>query len=239
MNKEEKQKQVSEVAHKLRTPLTVMMSTVNNFLDGVYGRLNDEQTRWLKKLELHTGMLEKLSDEVLELLRHDEMFLLKSDNHLNKSQVSESFVSHVHPVHPKMSGDEKQPVILVVDDEPDILDVVREGLGGMGCVVKTASTGDSAISLAAELNPDLILMDVHLKDSNGLDLCKKIKSSAKSFIPIVMVTGQDDLTEKMSGSDHSADDLLSKPFQMPELFIRVKAMLRMKKLYDELHQLKG
>jgi DNA-binding response OmpR family regulator len=90
------------------------------------------------------------------------------------------------------------------------------------------------VRLALEAHPDLILLDIHLKGQNGLDVCREIKTRINTFIPIILMTGQDDLREKMSGSDNVADDLLSKPFQIEELYARVNSMHKIKTLTDEL-----
>jgi DNA-binding response OmpR family regulator len=97
-----------------------------------------------------------------------------------------------------------------------------------------ASNGDDAVRLALQAKPDLILLDVLLKDRNGLDVCREIKMKVAAFTPVIMMTGQDDLREKVAGVSNIADDLLSKPFQIEELFARVSSMLKIKKLTDQL-----
>lgn len=224
---------ISQIAHKLRTPLTVIMSTVNNLLDGAFGPLNKDQTEWLKKLENHAATLQKLLDEVLETVK----------------QVTQSSTSLVaNPPAPNTeskgrgasrtqsflaSGNTR---ILVVDDEPDVLDVIKEGLAMKGFEAFTTSHGEEALRLVLEKSPALILMDLHLNGQNGMDICRQIKNTVKSFTPIILITGQDDLRIKISESTNEADDLLTKPFQMEELFTRVSSMLKMKQLNDELEK---
>ena len=229
---------VSSIAHKIRTPLTVIMSTVNNFLDGAFGSLTDEQKKWIKKMEVHTAHLEGLLNEILDMLRATgKADPLMVQEHLEEKQGADVIKGRKNPSGPAISapaGFSRTPVILAVDDEEDILDVIKEGLGSKGFHVATASDGEEALRLALKIKPDLVLMDVHLKDQNGLSIGQEIKSRLVTYTPVIIVTGQDDLREKLSGAEFAADDLLSKPFQMVELFVRVGSMLRLKKLHETL-----
>jgi len=232
---------VSQIAHKLRTPLTVITSTVENLLDGVFGKLNDAQIKWLKKLISHTANLEDLINKTLMILKKEPEraveVLQAMENRFKLSsnypaKPAGSLLSTVSP-----SKGEKVPTILIVDDEPDILDVIEEGLSTKGFNMRTASDGDKAFQIAMEIQPDLVLMDVLLKGQNGMEVCRKIKSHLPSYTPVILVTGQNDLRDKISGQEHQADDLLMKPFQMEELFSRVSSMLKIKKLHDQLEKL--
>jgi DNA-binding response OmpR family regulator len=124
-----------------------------------------------------------------------------------------------------------------VDDEPDILEVIQEALNMKGFQTHTAESGTEAVEKAVALKPDLILMDVLLKNQNGMEVCAAIKSRLESFTPVILVTGQDDLRQKIAGARHAADDLLTKPFQMEELYARVTSMLRLKQLSDAVERL--
>ncbi len=226
---------VSAVAHALRTPLTVITSTVNNLLDGAFGSLSTPQRDWLKKLGPHLTHLETLLNEILVLLKaqspatdHVREALSKGDGLPGLSSPVPSF----QVISPTDSS-ESAPLVLVVDDEPDVRDVIQEGLGMQGINVITASTGDEGLKLAMERKPDVILLDVFLKNENGMDICRNMKLALTSFTPIIMVTGQDDLKEKISGQKYEADDLLAKPFQMVELSVRVGSMLRLKALVNQ------
>jgi CheY-like chemotaxis protein len=231
---------LSSLSHKVRTPLTVIISTVGNFLDGAYGRLSDQQRTWLKKLETHTTHLEELVTEILSYLRAHPDEAEQVDNLAGPVTGKDrpSVVSSEPAVTLSGGKVRKKPLILVVDDEPDIRDVVREGLSSQGYEVKTASSGDEAFSLATNDPPDLILMDVHLKGQNGIEVGRRIKSNLSSFVPVLLITGQEDMREKVGGSLKDVDDLLSKPFQMVELFARVGSMIRLKKLSEEVDRLR-
>jgi DNA-binding response OmpR family regulator len=124
----------------------------------------------------------------------------------------------------------------VVDDEDDIRDVVKEGLTMKGFRVLSASNGEEGLRLALTEKPDVILMDVLLGAENGIDVERKIKNQLSSFVPVILMTGQDDLREKITGGNSEPDELLAKPFQMEELFSRVRSMTRLKKMMDEIER---
>jgi PleD family two-component response regulator len=220
---------ISHVAHKLRTPLTVVISTVNNLLDGAFGSLNPEQRRWLEKLRSHTGVFETLMNDILEQLRSQQTAALSSPTPPDAAKPSPVLLSPAH-----LFAWERVPRVLVVDDEPDILDVVEEGMTmkGMECV--RATSGAEALDVAMASKPDVILMDVHLNDANGVDVCQQIKARMTTFVPVLLVTGQDQLDRSVVGGKNDPDDILMKPFQMQELYSRVTSMLRIKKLYENL-----
>jgi len=223
-------KNLSDIAHKLRTPLTVITSTVNNFIDGAFGPLSDGQTKWIKKLGNHTETLQLLMDELLDQLRDRNPPTLGAKDIHKKKKAEKSKTMSLN--------DDTPPTILIVDDEPDILETIEEGLGMIGFETLTASNGEDAMKLALNHKPDVILMDVLLKTQNGMDICRDIKTALPSFVPVLLVTGQNDLQNKISETADSPDDVLMKPFHMEELFSRVRSMLRIKKLNDELSKLK-
>jgi CheY-like chemotaxis protein len=232
---------ISEVAHKIRTPLTVIMSTVNNLLDGAFGDLSDEQKKWIKKLEIHTQTLEKHLDRILHILKEDADSAVRVQDALMGGGSPHAAEPSMMILKEATSGDAssvRRPLILAVDDEPDILDVIKEGLESKGLETITASNGETALRLAREANPDVVLMDVFLNHQNGIDIARQIKIQQDSYTPVILVTGQDDLREKVSGSSHEADDLLTKPFQIEELYTRVSSMLKLKKLQEELANLR-
>src|SRR5258708_5464613 len=194
---------ISIISHKLRTPLTVIMSTVNNLLDGAFGKLNSEQTKWLKKLELHTTHLEQLLNDILNLLKVEPdktKFVGKKLDDRQQRQLEKTSSTNVSPSSVQITS--TVPTILIVDDEPDIIDVIQEGLASKGFQTLTASDGETAFKVALSAQPDLILMDVFMKNHNGREVCRKIKQALGSFTPVILVTGQDDLRQKITGSLH-------------------------------------
>ncbi|MCL4369500.1 MAG: response regulator transcription factor [Chloroflexi bacterium] len=114
--------------------------------------------------------------------------------------------------------------ILVVDDQPLLLDTLRRVLGTVGFEVQTADDGESALRLAREERPDLILLDVVLPTISGLEVCRILRKD--SSVPILMLTAMDKEVDKVVGLEMGADDYLTKPFSVRELLARVKALLR-------------
>lgn len=219
---------LSAIAHKLRTPLTVIVSTVNNLLDGAFGKINGDQARWLRKLETHTLSLERLVDQILAVLRADPDRAVVIGRKITGADPEAPVTIQPRPAAPAAP----LATILVVDDEPDVVDVIEDALSSSGFQMIKASDGDEAFRLALERKPDLVLMDVLLRHQDGMEICRRIKRALPAFTPVILITGQDHLSTKMTGSGDDADDLLMKPFHIEELFARVRSMLRIKQLTD-------
>jgi len=115
--------------------------------------------------------------------------------------------------------------ILVVDDEPSILELVRVYLEKEGWRVILAMDGGQAIDRIEIANPDMIVLDVMLPELNGFDVCKQLRSKGNQ-VPIIMLTARDDDIDKILGLELGADDYLTKPFNPRELVARIKAILR-------------
>ena len=129
----------------------------------------------------------------------------------------------------------RPPRILVVDDKLDTLLLVRELLTSRDYQVVTASDAEEALSAIREFKPDLILLDVIMPGRSGYDLCRELKEDpATRLIPIVMITGLSDRSDRIRGIEAGADDFLSKPLYPEELFARVKSLLKLKHFTDEL-----
>jgi DNA-binding response OmpR family regulator len=114
--------------------------------------------------------------------------------------------------------------ILVVDDEPRIVELARDYLEHAGFRVITASDGRTAVESARRDRPDLVVLDLGLPGLDGLDVTRELRRDGS--IPIVMVTARDDELDKLLGLELGADDYLTKPFSPRELVARVKAVLR-------------
>jgi two-component system alkaline phosphatase synthesis response regulator PhoP len=114
--------------------------------------------------------------------------------------------------------------ILVVDDEPKIVQLARDYLEHAGFAVVTAPDGRSALDEVRHRRPDLVVLDLGLPQLDGLDVTRSIRRD--SNLPIVMLTARDDEVDKLVGLELGADDYLTKPFSPRELVARVKAVLR-------------
>ena len=114
--------------------------------------------------------------------------------------------------------------ILIVDDEAPIRDILVYNLEKEGYKTIEASDGITAVDIALEKKPDLILLDVMLPKLDGLSVCKRIKNSFN--VPILMLTAKDNEVDKIVGLELGADDYITKPFSVRELVARVKANLR-------------
>ncbi len=128
--------------------------------------------------------------------------------------------------------------ILVVDDTPANVRLLADVLGARGYVVSTAASGKEALEKVAADAPDLVLLDVVMPEMSGYEVCRALRADpATSRLPVVMVTALDPGQERVKGIEAGADDFLSKPINQPELLARVRSLLRVKQLWDELAEL--
>lgn len=117
--------------------------------------------------------------------------------------------------------------VLVVDDEPELQELVRYNLSKAGYQVSCASSGEQALSAIQDHLPDLVVLDVLLPGIDGLDVCKTLKQNSQTFaIPIIMLTARSEEADIVTGLELGADDYLTKPFSPRVLLARVKAALR-------------
>jgi class 3 adenylate cyclase/CheY-like chemotaxis protein len=130
--------------------------------------------------------------------------------------------------------------VLVVDDVAKNVKLLADVLGAKGFAAITAGSGAEALERVAAERPDLVLLDVMMPGMSGYDVCRAIRSDpAHAMLPIVLVTALDPAQERVKGLEAGADDFLSKPVSQHELLARVRSLLRIKSLYDELLQQKG
>lgn len=114
--------------------------------------------------------------------------------------------------------------VLVVDDEKKILEIVKAYLEKEGYVVLTAERGETALSLAAKANPDIVVLDLMLPDIDGEEICRRLRETSQ--VPILMLTAKVSEEERVAGLSMGADDYLTKPFSPRELVARIGAILR-------------
>ncbi|HEY8945935.1 MAG TPA: response regulator [Polyangiaceae bacterium] len=117
--------------------------------------------------------------------------------------------------------------ILIVEDEPDLQQVLEYNLKQAGHDVLTAKLGQDGLRLAREQHPELVLLDLMLPDISGTEVCKALKESgATRQIPVLMVTARGEEIDRVVGFEIGADDYVVKPFSVRELLLRVQAVLR-------------
>src|SRR5437870_4096003 len=125
--------------------------------------------------------------------------------------------------------------VLVVDDVPVNVKLLADLLAVKGYAVVTAASGAEALAKIEKEQPGLVLLDVMMPGMSGYDVCRRIRqNAATAMLPVIMVTALDPTQERVKGIEAGADDFLTKPINQPELLARVKSLLRIKLLHDEL-----
>ena len=128
--------------------------------------------------------------------------------------------------------------VLVVDDTPMNVKLLEGVLTGHGYAVSTAASGLLALEQVRENPPDLVLLDVVMPEMSGYEVCRRLRAEdATRLLPVIMVTALDPMQERVKGIEAGADDFLTKPINQPELLARVRSLLRIKSLHDELGEL--
>lgn len=120
-----------------------------------------------------------------------------------------------------------------MDDDPRVLDMLKVLLERDGYIIESATGAEIALRKVHEFDPDVVVLDVFLPDSDGITVCRQIKEAPETrFLPVVLVTGDKDREHKLAGLNAGADDFLPKPFDPLELIVRVRSLLRTKQLYE-------
>jgi two-component system response regulator MprA len=114
--------------------------------------------------------------------------------------------------------------ILIVDDDPEIVNFVRTGLVYEGYTVDAAASGTEALARAREKAPDLVVLDVMMPGLSGIEVAKRLRQAGS--VPILMLTAKGTTADKVAGLESGADDYLVKPFDFEELLARIRALLR-------------
>ena len=114
--------------------------------------------------------------------------------------------------------------VLVVEDDPEIADVLRRSLRQEGYEVRTSGDGVDALDVATGFVPDIVVLDLGLPHLDGVEVCRRLR--AESDVPILMLTARTETEDRVSGLDSGADDYLAKPFERQELLARIRALLR-------------
>ena len=126
--------------------------------------------------------------------------------------------------------------LVVVEDDPDISEILRHALDRAGFDVDALTRGDTALEVIRRDPPDLILLDLMLPGLDGLELCRELKRGPEtSEVPLIMLTARSDETDRIVGLELGADDYVGKPFSPREVILRVKAVLRRKQDRESSH----
>ena len=132
-------------------------------------------------------------------------------------------------------GFDRTFTVLVADDLPENLALIRDILESPRCRVLLARNGKEALDMAFQYHPDLVLLDVMMPELDGYAVCQRLKSHRDTqLVPVVMITALTDLGDKIRGIEAGADDFLNKPFNLAEFAARVRSLLRLKQITDEL-----
>ncbi len=129
-----------------------------------------------------------------------------------------------------MDREQKLPVILIVDDDPDIREMVKENLQQMQCVVLEASDGQEGLDMIVKNNPDLVLLDVMMPGLSGWEVAKIIRKDSRfDSMGIIMITALGEKINEMTSPLYGADDHIDKPFQLSELNFKIRRTLSKKR----------
>lgn len=128
-----------------------------------------------------------------------------------------------------------QPRILIVDDNKVNIELLRAQLKSYSYTIETAFDGEEALAKIAASPPDMVLLDLMMPKISGYEVCRSIKQNRDTqFIPVIVITALQELDDKLKAIELGADDFLVKPFNKLELITRIKSLLRMKELHDDL-----
>ncbi|MEW6278334.1 MAG: response regulator [Candidatus Eremiobacterota bacterium] len=128
---------------------------------------------------------------------------------------------------PEKPGTAMRDLVLVIEDEPDLKQILRYNLEQAGYGVLETGLGNDGMRLVNERRPHLVLLDLMLPDVSGLEVCRRLKADAETRgIPILMLTARGEESDRIRGFELGAEDYVVKPFSLPELLLRIQALLR-------------
>lgn len=127
--------------------------------------------------------------------------------------------------------------LLIVDDDPVVRETIRDSVEHLGYAAREAGSADEALERIQQEPPDLVLLDVRMPGITGIDLCRQLKADRQTrLIPVVLLTAQGELDARVAGLEAGADDYFTKPVHLRELGARLRALIRLKRVVEELEQ---
>src|SRR6266567_6838221 len=134
---------------------------------------------------------------------------------------------HQESQKPAQTGEQPESTVLVIDDDENIIELIKLGLKYEGFQVESTSSGLDGLAASQRLNPDLIILDLMLPEIDGLEVARRLRENPTTRdIPILMLTAKDEVRDRVAGLKTGADDYLTKPFSFEELVARIHAILR-------------
>lgn len=161
-----------------------------------------------------------VDDKIIELLKHDGT--------ISNKEISKKLGISEEDVKVRIGNlSDTRSKVLIVDDEMDILLPLKKALEVEKYIVVEAYNGHDALKKVKTEIPDIILLDLMLPGMDGYEICSRLKNDALTKnIPIIMLTGKDDIKDRVKGLEIGADDYVAKPFNLNELKARIKSVLR-------------
>lgn len=127
---------------------------------------------------------------------------------------------------PENNSSLSKPHILIVDNDPVMRLLMREALSGSNYIIGEAESGYDALAAIDRRAPDIVLLDIRMPEMDGFEVCSEIRKKYGYKVPVIMVTGLDDVNDKVNGLETGADDYITKPFEAKELQARIQSVLR-------------
>jgi diguanylate cyclase (GGDEF)-like protein len=176
------------------------------------------------------SMLDEINNKREELWQKDELKSFLS----SLIKLTEEYESYTEETQSEFPRNEKIPVIQIIDDDVTMLIFLKDALEEKGWIVIANTSLDNVISQYFDVNPDCVIIDVHLSQISGFKILEDLQNhTRKMFVPKIMISMVDDKETRLHAFHNGADDFISKPIDIEELIVRIERHLERKKLYDE------
>lgn len=222
---EERQKFYREITHQLRTPMTVVTGMISQLRNHI-SKYDEEAQEQIDAVERQSKQILALMTKIIEAAKSNSTL-----PELGDIETAGDMVVH-SPSNISIQGDDKY--ILVVEDTPDVAQLIIEILKNKGYTTQWAKNGEEALEMMNDELPDLIVTDIAMPKMDGLTLCKNIrKDENMNHLPIVVVSARVEDKERIEGIEAGAEAYLPKPFLPEELLIMIDNLLKQRELLKE------